>query len=519
MSRIGRTAAALALLMSLFSASAPAVVAQPDPCAKLANQSLPNTTITTAEPVSGTFTPPDGTPAVTDLPSLCRVAAVITPQIHIEVWLPTAGWNGRFQGVGGGGFAGVISYSALADAVKSGYAAASTDTGHSANPRVAATDGSFALGADNQLNWGLIEDFAYRSLHEMTVEAKTLTQSFYGSAPKYSYWTGCSTGGRQGLTFAQRFPTDYNGILAGAPADNWSRFINAEFWPQLVMLQMDDFLPQCKFEAINAAAVSACDGLDGVTDGVIEDPRSCNFDPASTVGTNTPCGTITPTDAEVVRKIWDGARDSSGQFLWFGLEPGAPFSGLANTVTAADGATTGAPFPIATDWIRFFLLQNPEWDWHTASSAEFDRWFQHSVEQYTHVIGTDDPNLSDFRDAGGKIILWHGWADQLIFPRQAIDYYERVERAMGGPQRTGDFARLFMLPGVQHCRGGAGPDQFDGLASLVQWVEQGAAPESMVASHRTQGAVDRTRPLCMFPTTAHWTGQGSTDDAANFTCA
>jgi feruloyl esterase len=236
------------------------------------------------------------------------------------------------------------------------------------------------------------------------------------------------------------------------------------------------------------------------------------------VGTDTPCGTITATDADVIRRIWQGARDTSDRFLWYGLEPGAPFTGLANTAQSPDGSTSGAPFPIATDWIRFFLLQDPEWDWRTATPEQFDQWFQQSVEQYTHVLGTDDPDLSDFRDAGGKLLIWHGWADQLIFPRQAIDYYERVERAMGGPERTGQFARLFMAPGVEHCRGGAGPSEFDGLGPLVQWVEHATAPESVVAAHRTNGVVDRTRPLCRYPMVARWSGQGSTDDAANFSC-
>jgi hypothetical protein len=489
-----------------------------DACHRLAGQSLPDTTIKLAELDAGTFTPPDGTMALSDLPSFCRVSAVVAPQITIEVWLPASGWNGKFEGVGGGGYAGTISYPALADALKAGYATASTDTGHMSDARTASANGSFGLGPDGQLNWRLIEDFASRSLHQMTVVGKTLTAAFYGAAPTYAYWTGCSTGGRQGLMLAQRYPTDYNGILAGAPANNWSRFIPAEFWPQLVMQQAGDVVPQCKFAAVNAAAVAACDGLDGVVDGVIDDPRTCGFDPASMVGMDTPCGTITATDADVIRRIWQGARDTSGRFLWYGLEPGAPFTGLANTTDMPDGSASGAPFPIATDWIRFFLLQDPEWDWRTATPEQFDQWFQQSVEQYTHVLGTDDPDLSDFRDAGGKLLIWHGWADQLIFPRQAIDYYERVERAMGGPERAGQFARLFMAPGVEHCRGGAGPSEFDGLGPLVQWVEHATAPESVVATHRTNGVVDRTRPLCRYPMVARWSGQGSTDDAANFSC-
>jgi hypothetical protein len=314
---------------------------------------------------------------------------------------------------------------------------------------------------------------------------------------------------------AQRFPDDYDGILAGAPAINWPTFIPAEFWPQLVMLQAHDVVPQCKFAAATAAAIAACDGLDGVTDGVIDDPRLCHFDPATLVGTSTPCGTFTAADADVVRAIWQGPRWPHGEFLWYGLEPGASFAGLANTIDSSDGA----PFSIATDWIKYFLLRNPSWDWHTATYPQFVQWFHQSVAEFEPVIGTDDPNLWAFRVHGGKLVIWHGWADQLIFPRGTINYYERVERVMGGERSTREFARLFMAPGVAHCGGGVGPNLADPFDAVVNWVEHHQAPETLLATKTdASGNVAESRPLCPYPLEARYTGQGSTNDAANFAC-
>ncbi|MBV9328921.1 MAG: tannase/feruloyl esterase family alpha/beta hydrolase [Chloroflexi bacterium] len=485
---------------------------RPRSCENLTSLRLPETAITSASVNStGTFQPPPGSfPAgpLTGLPAFCRVTLTVQPQINIEVWLPLAPkWNGRFQAVGGGGYAGSISFGALATALQGGYATASTDTGHSATQQ---PGGSFGLTASGQLNWQFIIDFASRSEHEMTVQAKAILEAFYGQTARYSYWNGCSTGGRQGLMEAQRFPEDYDGILAGAPAINWPEFIPAEFWPQLVMLQKHDFVSQCKFNAVNAAAVAACDGLDGVVDGVIDDPRLCHFDPGSLVGTTTPCGeTFTATDADVVRAIWQGPRGPNGEFLWYGLEPGASFAGLANTVDSSDGI----PFPIATDWIKYFLLRNPSWDWHTATYPQFVQWFHESVAEFSDVIGTNDPNLWAFRGHGGKLIIWHGWADQLIFPRGTINYYERLEQVMGGERSTQEFARLFMAPGVGHCGGGAGPNPVDPFSAVVNWVEHHQAPDTLLATNAVE-----SRPLCPYPLEARYTDQGSAMDAANFVC-
>ena len=479
----------------------------PVPCEALTAQVMPNTTITSA-----TTVPPAGT-----VPATCRVHATVThppsgDTVNIDIWMPVNGWNGRFQGVGGGGYVGGFPQ-ALAGPVSNGYAAGSTDTGHVGG------SGGFALDADGKLNWQLIRDFAYLGIHDMTVVGKKITTAFYGQAPHYSYWNGCSTGGRQGLSEAQRYPDDYDGILSAAPAINWSQFIPAELWPELVMLREGNFLPQCKFNAFQAGAIAACDAVgDEVQDGVIGDPSRCDFDPRSLIGTVTPCGTITAEDAAVVAKIVAGPRSTSGRFLWYGLTPGTSFAGLANTVTT-NGVTTGAPFPIALTHLGIWTLRDPAWDWTTTTYERYDRLFVQSFLMYNWVIGTSDPNLRDFKRSGGKVLIWHGLADQLIFPQGTVQYYERVKAVMGGAASTEEFARLFLAPGVAHCAGGPGPQPADPLNALVDWVEQGHAPDTLTGVNRdATGTVSRSRPICMYPKVATYQGTGDINDAANYTC-
>jgi feruloyl esterase len=442
-------------------------------------------------------------PAANGRPEFCRATAVLShppANDRITVWigLPMSGWNGRFEGVGGGGFSGG-SAGSVAGPVAQGYAAGATDTGHTGG------SGSFALDANGRLNWLPIRDNAYLGIHEMTLAGKRLAEAFYGSAPRHSYFNGCSTGGRQGLSEAQRYPEDYDGILSGAPAINWTRLHVEQMWGNLVMQQLNDLVPACKFTAATAAAVAACDKADGVEDGVIENPRACTYDPAALVGTSTACGDFTATDAEVIRKIWQGPRRQDGSFLWYGLQRGGDFSGLS---------TAGRPNPITLEWWRYFLTQNPQWDWHVLTPALYEQYWDQSVEEFSAVLATDNPDLRRFRDRGGKLVLWHGWSDQLIYPEGTIDYYQRVEKQMGGAQPTSSFARLFLAPGVGHCGGGTGPAPAGQFDAVVRWVEQGQAPETLTAR---RGA--RTRPLCPFPTVAKYKGTGSTDDAANFTCA
>jgi hypothetical protein len=466
-------------------------------CERLAEVQLGDVTAVSAElEKSGSVAGEGG------LPEFCRVALRVDPAINIELWLPTDQYNNRFQAVGGEGYAGFINFRAMAEALRAGYATASTDTGHVGTD----LDGSFALSADGTLDMPLIEDFATRSLVELTDTSRTLIDAFYGEAAEYHYWNGCSTGGREGLMLAQRHPDAYDGILAGAPAINFDRFVPSLLWPQVVMdEELGGPIDPCKLEVATDAAVEACDEAEGVSDGVLEDPRDCDFDTAALVGVDTPCGEFTESDAAVIQAIWDGARTSNGEFMWYGLAPGAPLQEVAGSV----------PFPIGSDYLRIWVHQDPTFDWHTLGYAGFEDAFRASQELFHGVIGTDDPDLASFRDAGGRLVMWHGWHDELIPPEGSIDYYERVIEAMGEAGEVADFARLFMAPGVLHCGGGPGLTDFDAFGALVDWVETGRAPDTITASRVDGGA---TRPLCPYPTVATYDGTGDPDRAAIFDC-
>ena len=439
----------------------------------------------------------------TGLPEFCRVKIVVEPAINIEVWLPTDTYNGRFQAIGGGGYAGVLRYTGMADALRAGYATAETDTGHVGN------DGSFALGADGELNWQLIEDFASRSLFQLTEKAQTLIPEFYGASPEYSYWNGCSTGGRQGLMLAQQYPDGYDGILAGAPAINWDRFIPTMLWPQVVMQEeLGGPIAPCKLGAATAAAIAHCDPLDGVVDGVLDDPRRCDYSAASLVGQVTDCGVFTAADARAIDAIWDGARTEDGSFLWYGRTPGSPLTSLAGP----------APHPYPVMHAQYWVEQDPSYDWRTLDYAGFEDAFRDSQKLFNDVIGTDNPDLSAYEQSGGKLLLWHGWNDQLISPEGTIDYFERVLDTMKNKNKVEDFARLFMAPGVNHCRGGDGATEFDMFAELVNWVENGDAPEQITATRTVNGTTSFTRTLCQYPYVARYDGKGDPNQASSFDC-
>jgi feruloyl esterase len=471
-------------------------------CESLASVALPNTTIETA--------------AVDQNTKVCRVTAVTThppagDKVRIWVAIPTTNWNGRFLGNGGGGFSGGSDTSVIAPAA-AGYAAGATDTGH------AGGSGSFALDANGRLNWQLIRDNAHLGIHEMTVTGQALTKAMYGVAPKYSYFNGCSTGGRQGLSEVQRYSQDYNGVLSGAPAINWNRFHIQHLWGPVVMNASGNAVAPCKLAAATAAAVASCDGIDGVKDGVIEDPKRCAYDPKALVGTSAgECGAFTEADANVIRKLWEGPRKEDGTFMWYGLPRGADLNALW---TSRGTPLRPVPFGISMDWFRYFLTQDPKFDGNTVTPAGYERLWDQSVEQFGAVFGTDNPDLTAFRDRGGKAIVWHGWADQLITAEGTVDYYTRVQQQMGGAKKASEFIRLFMAPGVAHCGGGAGPAPTGQLEALLAWVEEGKAPESLTATRRDQGgAVTRSRPVCAYPLVAKYKGRGSTDDAVNFECS
>jgi hypothetical protein len=472
-------------------------------CESLMTVVLPNTTIESAavDPAN---------------PAVCRVTAVTThppmgDKVRIWVGIPNANWNGRFLGTGGGGLVGGNAAGVLPP-VAAGYAAGATDAGHEGG------SGTFALNASGRLDWQAIRNFAHVGIHEMTVIGKALTQAMYGVAPKYAYFNGCSTGGRQGLMEAQRYPQDYNGILSAAPAINWNRFHLQHLWGPVVMNAANNPVAACKLGAATMAAIAACDGIDGVKDGVIEDPKRCSYDPKALLGTSAgECGVFTDADVAVIRKLWEGPRRTDGGFLWYGLPRGADLNALWTT---RGTPLRPQPFGLSMDWFRYFLTQDPKFDGNSVSPDGFERFWDQSVEQYGAVIGTDNPDLSAFRDRGGKAIIWHGWADQLISAEGTIDYYTRVQQQAGGAKKSAEFIRLFMAPGVMHCAGGAGPQPTGQLEALLAWVEDNKAPETLLATRRDQGgAITRSRPLCTYPLVAKYKGSGSTDDAANFVCS
>ena len=485
-------------------------------CESLTGISLTDATITSAQIVApGDFIPPQGVPgaipaasdagqAFKTLPAFCRVAVTIKPtndsDIKIEVWMPMSGWNHKFLAVGNGGWAGSISYAAMSDALRRGYSTSSTDTGH------VGTSGSFVLEHPEKYT-----DFAWRSVHEMTLKAKAIIRAFSGEGPRLSYWNGCSTGGRQGLIEAQRFPTDYDGIIAGASANPRTRQAGWQLYlAQAVLRDTASFIPPAKHPAIHKAVLDACDRVDGVKDGVIEDPTRCRFNPQvlACKGEEGPeC--LTNAQVEAVRKIMSPATRGDGTEIFPGLEPGAEL-GWSVLLGRRD------PLALSLDCYRYVVFKDPNWDWRTFD-LERDVALAEKVDNGT--IDAVNPDLKAFVEHGGKLLMYHGWADQMGPPRASINYYKSVLDKMGGPAKTASWIRLFMVPGMAHCGGGEGANSFDMVDALDQWVEQGKAPDQILASRSTGGKVDRTRPLCPYPKTARYKGSGSTDDAANFECS
>jgi pimeloyl-ACP methyl ester carboxylesterase len=475
------------------------------PCESLTALNLSDTTVDSATTVAATDS----------VPGYCDVQLTVNnppsnDAVNVGVFMPTSTWNGRFEGVGGGVYSTGNPSAPNTTALQAGYATSATDGGHP-NTLINTIFGVFALNPDNTLNTQLINDFSFIGIHEMTTTAKAVTAAYYGTGPRYSYFNGCSTGGRQGLMEAQRYPADYNGIAAGSPAINWTKFIPSELWPELVMLQSHDFLPSCKEQAFTDAAIAACADRSGV----IENPAACHFDPFRLVGEVTPCGTITPTDAAVAEKIWDGPV-VDGRHLWYGLEPGASLSGLAATTTS-NGTTGPSAFPISVGWFQNWLTQNPSFNWETLTYQQFERYFNQSVQEFAYPIATDNPDLSAFERDGGKILIWHGLADQLIFPQGTIQYYQRVQDTLGAAN-TATFARLFIAPGAGHCGPAAGPAPTNPLQDVVNWVEHGQAPATILATGGTGPSGQATqRQLCMYPYLSEYVS-GDPASLSSYTC-
>ena len=501
-------------------------------CEGLAELKLPNTTITTAQTVAmGAFSPQSGSAApYKELPAFCRVAGVIKPandsEIRFEVWMPISDWNGKFHGIGNGGFAGSISYAGLAGALARGYATASTDTGHNGG------DASWALGHPEK-----IVDYGHRAIHEMTEKAKLIVKAFYGNGPKRSYFASCSNGGRQALMEAQRYPNDYDGLIAGAPSNAFTQILTGFAWNmQNILVDPASYIPAKKLKAIETAANAACDGRDGVMDGVLDDPRKCGFDPAVLLckGIETD-DCLTDKQITALKKIYAGPRDAKGNQIIPGFEPGGETGpgGWTSWITGAS-PTLALQFFFSTQAFKNMIYNDPNWDFKT---FQLERDGRLAREKLGPILDAIDPNLKAFSARGGKLILYHGWNDAALPPINTINYYQSVSAKLGG-RRTQGFVRLFMAPGMQHCAGGPGPDGFgqmvtptpspksdpqhDLTLALERWVEQGVAPDQVIASKRQGSSPQvpalRTRPLCPYPLVARYKGIGSTDDAANFKC-
>ena len=427
----------LVLAFCCFSTRTFAQAPSSTACASLAEQKLPNTTITSAQPVtSGTFTPTGSTNPIANLPPFCRVAGVIAPtsdsQILFEVWLPLEKWNGKFAGVGNGGWAGVISFPQLADQLRRGYAAASTNTGHEGAGGMNAA--RFAFEKPERLI-----DFAYRSHHETALKAKAITEAFYAKAPERSYFIGCSSGGYEGLMEAQRFPDDYDGIVAGMPANNWTRLMAGDFDATLAVFKEGvNNLPTTALGLLHRGALAACDGKDGVVDGVLDDPRQCAFDPASlSCKAGQSADTcLSAAQVDAARRVYGGLKDpTTGTQLYPGLVPGSeqfwPNRDIAN------------PFPIPIAHYKWLVFADPNWDWTSfdfSDPADYQA-HQKAEAKYAPILNATDPNLKAFRQRGGKLLQYHGWNDQLITPLNSIDYYESVLSFFGSGQERRDRKR------------------------------------------------------------------------------
>jgi feruloyl esterase len=490
-------------LMFLASFSASLAFAQ-TPCEQLRSLSLPATTLTAVESVpAGPWQPPQapgraGAQPPVMLPAHCRVAATLKPSadsdIKMELWLPSDNWNGKFQMVGNGGWAGIISFPAMAAALREGYASSSTDTGHEGG------NGMFALDHPEK-----ITDFGWRAVHETAVQSKALIAAFYGNNPKYSYWNGCSTGGRQALVEVTKFPNDFDGVVAGAPANPHIHLHAAGVERSIeLMKNPQGALSEAKVETLHKAVLAACDKQDGVKDGLVSNPEKCHYDPVALLckgADSDAC--LTAAQLQTVKIVYADVKTRKGEIVWTGFEPGGElqYASLKTVPTQPGGGW---------DSIRILGHQDANYDFH-----KFDLDSDVALADKAGIDALTF-DLSAFKSHGGKLLLYHGWADPGIAPGNTVNFYKGVLTTMGNQQD--DWLRLFMVPGMLHCGGGPGTDQFNKMAVVERWREDGSAPNQILASHVSNGQIDMTRPLCPYPQVAVYKGTGSTNDAANFSC-
>jgi len=500
--------AGVCVILALLAPVQDRLNAAPAACESLVSLRLPNGTVTTAGEVApGAFTLPTqagaaAVQAMASLPSFCRVAVTSRPtadsDIKIEVWMPTSGWNGKFQAVGNGGWAGTIAYTDMAAVLARGYATASTDTGHT-------TPGaSFVLGHPEKL-----VDYAHRSLHEMAVHAKALVSAYYGNPPTASLWNGCSTGGNQGLTLANMYPADFDAIIAGAPPDQRARVHGVRLViHRLVHRTSGSYIPPQKYPAIHKAVMDACDANDGVKDGVLENPARCRFDPKvlQCKDVDGP-SCLTAEQVETARALYsDVKHPQTGRVLYSPLlQPGSEL--LWGTLAGPQ------PFSNASETYKYLVAKDPAWEPSQFNAAvDVER-----MDTAAAVLNTVSPNLKPFFARGGKLLMYHGWSDQQNPASTSVNYFTSVLDTVGR-SAVGKSIQLYMVPGMNHCRSGVGTDTFDKVAAIEQWMARGRAPEQILASHATDGTIDRTRPLCPYPQVAVYKGSGNTDEASSFSC-
>jgi Tannase and feruloyl esterase len=506
-----------------------------DACEKLSQVTIPDAKIIFAKTIeAGTFAgPPTGasrdlTAPYKNVPAFCRVVGLATPtadsSIRIEIWMPESNWNGKLQGIGNGGFAGMIDYVQLGVAVSKGYAATATDTGHSGSP----IDASWALGHPEK-----VIDFGHRGIHEMTRVSKATAQAYYAKAVQRAYFAGCSDGGREALMEAQRYPEDYDGILAGAPANYWTALLTtAVVDTQALTVDTASFIPQTKIPAIAAAVLAACDELDGVRDGILNDPRQCHFDPAKMrckAGQNDDkC--LTAAQVTALKKIYAGPSDAGGHPFFPGYLPGAEDGEGGWGVWITGPAPAKSLMAMFGDgYFSNMVYEKSDWDYKT---FKLESGYNAAHEKTAKALNAVDADLKPFKARGGKLIMYHGWNDPAIPALNAVNYYDKVVAKMGQSE-VDSFLRLYMVPGMQHCDDGPGADSFGQVgrlnfddpqhsvdAALEQWVEKGTAPGSIIALKfgDDKQHPKMTRPLCAYPEAAKYKRSGDTNDAASFVC-
>lgn len=483
---------------------APALASAQDACGNVAAlaKSLPATTIVSSKVV----------PASTQdrLPAFCEVQATISlvPGSHVgAVYRLPVNWNGKVLGIGGGGFAGNLTLNAAANGLSRGYAVIQNDMGHETTGSL---DPKFAIKAPGQPNVEAIVDFGHRATHVATDVGKRLVSSYYGRAPQHAYWQGCSTGGRQGLAEMQRYPTDYDGVIAGAPVYTPLVYSNAILRVQAFHSNpASNLLPE-HVPLIQKHLLAACDTKDGVADGILTDPRSCTWDPGELAckgGSSADC--LTPAQVDTVRRVYAGVKTKDGHWAAMPLMRGGEADWVARMIGTKEqprglNSVLGAPF------MSYIVKSDPSYD---LMSFDPERDMKALSSGLAAEVHQQNPDISAFIGRGGKLLLWHGFNDPGPSPLSTIDYFERVREKVPAAK---DSMRLFLAPGVLHCGGGPGPDRFDALTAMERWVEQGTVPASIVA---TKANSPLSRPLCPYPQVAKYKGSGDTNDAANFACA